>query len=219
MRTCRLLVAAALVTLVGCALPQVKVVEELPDPVVGTTRTAVQPDMPSPPPRRAATAPAAGWIPPGGISSRWTAIVIHHSASEHDGAASIDQYHRINNGWDELGYHFVIGNGSESGDGQIEVGSRWIKQKHGAHAKTPDNYYNDHGVGICLIGNFEDHPPTPAQMRALARLVRFLMAQTGIPATEIYGHSDLKATACPGRFFPLDRFRREMMAPTWASSE
>ena len=33
-----------------------------------------------------------------------------------------------------------IGNGSDTVDGQIEVGSRWVKQKVGAHAKTPDNW-------------------------------------------------------------------------------
>ena len=27
-------------------------------------------------------------------------------------------------GWDELGYHFVIGNGTDTRDGQVEVGSR-----------------------------------------------------------------------------------------------
>ena len=67
--------------------------------------------------------------------------------------------HRRDNQWDELGYHFVIGNGTHTGDGQVEVGSRWGKQKHGAHCKTPDNYYNDHGIGICLVGNFENSNP------------------------------------------------------------
>jgi 5-methylcytosine-specific restriction endonuclease McrA len=35
-----------------------------------------------------------------------------------------DRSHR-DKGWDELGYHFVIGNGTSSGDGVVEVGTRW----------------------------------------------------------------------------------------------
>lgn len=195
--------------LIGCAMPEAKIVEELPDPVLGVPAAERAPG-PARETARHRLGPEAAWVPPGGVSSRWTAIVIHHSASEQDAAASMDFYHRVNNGWDELGYHFVIGNGSKSGDGQLEVGPRWLKQKHGAHTKTPDNYYNDHGIGICLVGNFETHPPSAAQMQTLARLVRFLTAATGIPATDIYGHGELKATACPGRYFPLAAFRREM---------
>ena len=80
----------------------------------------------------------------------------------------------IFNGWDELGYHFVIGNGRGTPDGMIEVGSRWHKQKHGAHCKTPDNYFNNHGIGICLVGDFTKRRPSAAQMASLEQLVRFL---------------------------------------------
>ncbi len=51
-----------------------------------------------------------GWIPAAGISGRWTCIVIHHSADDRGTPESIDRAHR-QRGWDELGYHFVIGNG------------------------------------------------------------------------------------------------------------
>lgn len=201
--------------LIGCNLPEVKIVEELPDPVVGEPRVVRQtPPAPAPPryepPPRAKGDP--GWLPPSGISSRWTAIVIHHSVSDSADAASIDSFHRNSKGWDELGYHFVIGNGSKSGDGEVEVGPRWRKQKHGAHAKTADNYYNEHGIGICLIGNFQEYGPTPAQLRSLERLVRFLMTETGISTRGLYGHREVKPTECPGRHFPLSAFRTRMAA-------
>lgn len=61
-------------------------------------------------------------------------IVIHHSATDIGSAASFDRRHRLINHWDELGYHFVIGNGSGSGDGAIEIGTRWYKQKWGITA-------------------------------------------------------------------------------------
>jgi hypothetical protein len=200
------------VVLIGCNLPEVKVVEELPDPVVSEQRV-VRRTPSAPPPRYEPPARDAGepeWLPPSGISSRWTAIVIHHSVSDSANAATIDAFHRNSKGWDELGYHFVIGTGSKSGDGEVEVGPRWRKQKHGAHAKTPDNYYNEHGIGICLVGNFQEYGPTPAQLRSLERLVRFLMNRTHISPSALFGHREVKATECPGRHFPLASFRGRM---------
>lgn len=138
-----------------------------------------------------------GWKP--AVAARpWQYIVIHHSATASGGAKAFDRMHR-QNGWDELGYHFVIGNGSETGDGVIEVGSRWPKQKYGAHCKTPDNRYNDFGIGICLVGDFDKSNPTPAQLRALARLTSHLMKTYNIPANRVIGHGDAKPTECPGR--------------------
>lgn len=151
------------------------------------------------------------WMPPGGISNRWTDIVVHHSASDTGGAAAFDRHHRMVNKWDELGYHFVIGNGSQTGNGAVEVGSRWTKQKHGAHCKTADNYYNDHGIGICLVGNFDRRQPTPQQLASLERLVRFLQQQCNIPAKRIRTHGGVTAkTACPGRNFSIAGLRNRL---------
>lgn len=109
-----------------------------------------------------------------------------------------------------MGYHFVIGNGSGSGGGRVEVGSRWTKQKHGAHCKIAGHpEYNDFGIGICLVGNFNETRPTEAQVRALANLVRYLSARYRIPRSRIFGHGQLKATDCPGRYFDYsDLWRR-----------
>src|SRR5438445_259074 len=70
------------------------------------------------------------WVPVAPANS-WTWIVIHHSATPTGGAVAFDKMHRAK-GWDELGYHFVVGNGTDTRDGQVEVGSRWPKQKWGA---------------------------------------------------------------------------------------
>ncbi|MFQ5412859.1 MAG: peptidoglycan recognition family protein [Phycisphaerae bacterium] len=168
-------------------------------------------------PSRAAS--VTSWYPPGGrISDRWRAIVVHHSATSSGGAGVFDKYHR-QKGWDELGYHFVIGNGHGTSDGFIEVGSRWRKQKRGAHCKTAGNYYNDHGIGICLVGDFTRQTPTPAQLASLERLVRFLRGACRIPLQAITTHRAVThKTACPGRFFSLDRLRRRVAAPATASS-
>jgi hypothetical protein len=139
----------------------------------------------------------------------WKWIVIHHSATPGGGAAAFDKMHK-SKGWDELGYHFVIGNGTDTRDGQVEVGPRWPRQKWGAHAKTPDNRYNDFGVGICLVGNFDVTRPTDEQMRSLSKLVAFLMKTYHIPASRVVGHSDTgRATDCPGRLFNVAQVRRQ----------
>lgn len=141
---------------------------------------------------------------------QWTSIVIHHSATEVGGAERFDKTHREENGWTNgLGYHFVIGNGTDTGDGQIEVGPRWRRQNegiHGAHAGIDE--YNQHGIGICLVGNLEEGRPTKKQMAALLKLVRKLTGFYGIQPARIYRHQAVRPehTDCPGRFFPMSRF-------------
>lgn len=154
------------------------------------------------------------WLPSGRrISKRWRYIVIHHSATRTGGAAKFDKHHRERNGWDELGYHFVIGNGTSTPDGMVEVGPRWRKQKHGAHCKTRDNYYNEHGVGICLVGDFTRSRPTADQLASLERLVRFLCERCNIAPSNVTTHRAVTGkTRCPGRFFALARLRRSIAA-------
>ena len=149
------------------------------------------------------------WAPPSDLdgSRRWDGIIIHHSATDYGDAFTFDVSHK-RKGWDELGYHFVIDNGNNNNgnpDGLIEIGSRWLKQKHGAHCRvsqTDDNYWNEHYIGICLVGNFQTHPPTSAQYKALQKLVYFLKDRYNIPSSKIIGHSDAdKGTVCPGKLF------------------
>lgn len=208
----------------GCATTRRGVVENLPRPILNTkverpreiTRRVQRPrpwEMDSTRQRA-----SADWTPRRGISGRWKYIVVHHSASAGGNASRFDAYHRNVNHWDELGYHFVIGNGTASGDGQIEVGPRWLKQKHGAHCKTPDNQYNDHGIGICLVGDFRSRQPSPAQMASLTRLTRFLMQECDIRASDVVTHGGVTGkTVCPGQKFPLHSLRRSITAYSRAS--
>ncbi len=163
---------------------------------------------------------SASWYPRGRrISPRWTSIIIHHSGTATGGAKTFDKYHRQKNGWDELGYHFVIGNGTDTPDGHIEVGPRWHKQKHGAHCKTANNYYNEHGIGICLVGDFTRTRPTDRQLTSLNRLVRFLCDRCGIPPERIATHSDItRKTRCPGHRFKLAPLQRSLTNPRMATS-
>jgi hypothetical protein len=135
-------------------------------------------------------------------SSRWRYIVIHHSATPTGSAAQFDVFHRKTKGWDGLGYDFVIGNGTGSKDGAVEVGYRWRDQVRGAHAG--DDEMNEHGIGICLVGDFTKTRPSPAQMRALSRLCNFLSSYCGIGRDRFRLHGQVRDTACPGPYFPRD---------------
>ncbi len=148
----------------------------------------------------------AGWVPPVAVRP-WRYIVIHHSATLTGGAAAFDRMHR-DKGWDELGYHWVVGNGTETSNGQIEVGPRWLKQKWGAHTKTPDNRFNDYGIGVCLVGNFDITRPTSEQVKSLSKLVAYLMRTYHISADHVLGHGDCKPTDCPGRNMSVASIRR-----------
>ena len=90
----------------------------------------------------------------------WRYIVLHHSASASGNYDQIDGEHRKILGIDGCGYHFVIGNGSGSPDGQIEVSRRWNNQKQGAHTRNARTHDADeYGIGICLVGDFDQQAP------------------------------------------------------------
>jgi N-acetylmuramoyl-L-alanine amidase len=154
----------------------------------------------------AAPVPRA-WIPQ--VQPRqWRYIVLHHSDTDKGSAAAFDRAHRAR-GWECLGYDFVIGNGTQSGDGEIEVGQRWTRQMDGAHAGVA--LYNQQGIGICLVGNFEATRPTAAQMKALTTLTAYLMRTYNIPPQNVIGHNTAKngKTACPGKYFDVAAVRRQ----------
>lgn len=136
---------------------------------------------------------------------RWQYIVVHHSAHPAGSYAQIDRDHRERLGTAGCGYHFVIGNGSDSEDGLIEVTQRWSDQKAGAHCRDADDpAMNDYGIGICLIGDLDAGEPTPRQVAAAQALVEYLRTQYNIPAPNVGTHAQLaqKPTSCPGRHFP-----------------
>ncbi len=133
---------------------------------------------------------------------RWKYIVVHNSGSRNGNAKIFDYYHRrvrkMRNG---MAYHFVIGNGSASPDGRIEIGERWSRQINGGHVAS--DYLNDIGIGICLVGDFNNDLPTTNQLGALKELTDYLRKIAGNKRRKtpvVRGHRDInpKPTDCPG---------------------
>ncbi|HEY0968316.1 MAG TPA: N-acetylmuramoyl-L-alanine amidase [Opitutaceae bacterium] len=140
---------------------------------------------------------------------RWRHVVVHHSGIENGDAKAYDAGHRRRGMEHGLAYHFVIGNGRDSGDGEIEIGPRWRGQIHGGHVRS--EAYNESGIGICLVGNFEKRKPGAKQLAALTSLIDWLRtdAPLGVkPAFTVHRWVDRNHTVCPGRHFPYTEMKR-----------
>jgi outer membrane biosynthesis protein TonB len=148
------------------------------------------------------------------LRRRWQYIVVHNSGTRQGNARIFDYYHRhvrrMTNG---LAYHFVIGNGTSSDNGEIEVGARWRRQINGGHVHS--DYLNNIALGICLVGDFNRDQPTRAQLEACEELIRYLRLRCGkIDAhyAIVRPHREMNpprwATDCPGDDFPYSWFRR-----------
>lgn len=137
-------------------------------------------------------------------------LVVHHTAMpvSNDARSGVErmralyQYHAINRGWGDIGYHYVIDD-----EGQIYEGRSGGEHVVGGHA-----FCNNVGtISISLMGNFEKEQPTQVQMRNLQWLLDILAEQYDIdPGSQvtyhgkriptIVGHKDLLPTECPGYY-------------------
>ena len=133
----------------------------------------------------------------------WKRIVVHHSAIKYGNAKKYDAAHRQRGMQNGLAYHFLIGNGIDSGDGEIEIGPLWTKQLLGGHVKS--YRLNLTAIGICLVGNFEKAHPSTKQLDAFTQLMDWLQRDALGKKVQFAGHRELKGeqTICPGKHFPL----------------
>jgi LysM repeat protein len=138
---------------------------------------------------------------------RWKYIVIHHSGMDAGTVSGMDRYHRevrhMENG---LAYHFVIGNGNGMDPGMIAVCRRWTEQLDGGHLASEEQ--NKVALGICLVGNFDEAPPSAKQMESLRLLVEALLTRCKLPVKAVRTHQQINVvhTRCPGAKFPARSF-------------
>lgn len=122
-----------------------------------------------------------------------TKLILHCSATPEGKdytVAQIRDWHVRGNGWNDIGYHYVIYR-----DGTIHKG-RPVEQP-GAHTKG----HNANSIGICYIGgctadgNTPKDTRTPEQNRALHELVAQLQQQ--YPGATVHCHNEFANKACP----------------------
>jgi hypothetical protein len=151
------------------------------------------------------------------------AAYVHHTVSANDYSPeeapgivlAICRYHRNSNGWNDIGYNFlvdrygVVYEGRAGGIDQAVVGA----QAQGFNSQT---------TGIANIGDHTSVEQTPEALAAMARLIRWKLPLHGAPTSgrvtlvsaggstnrypagarvtveRVLGHRDTNQTACPG---------------------
>jgi len=144
----------------------------------------------------------------------WEYIVVHHSGTSGGNAKIFDYYHAEERGMENgMAYHFVIGNGTDSGDGQIEVGNRWRRQIQGGHLASET--LNEIAIGICLVGDFSRSRLGPRQAASLIELVQYLRKMMPEQRLKFRTHREIntRPTECPGRLFPTQALREILNSP------
>jgi hypothetical protein len=122
-------------------------------------------------------------------------IVFHHCAGSRRDRVRIDNiasFHVNTRGWERIGYHFCI-----TEDGTIyQVNHLTTRSFH-----TGSRDGNGEGVGVALLGNFTNHPPSTAQLSSGQALRGHLRSVTGRTLV-VKKHNDYVGTQCPGNSWP-----------------
>lgn len=137
-------------------------------------------------------------------------IVIHHTATANQTDTSlarafslsrgIQNHHMDTNGWIDAGQQFTISRGGHIMEARhqslptLQGGSSF---PHGAHAGVQ----NSESIGIENEGTYTSVAPPAALYDALVHFCAYTCQQYQIPPSQIFGHRDFSATACPGNVF------------------
>jgi hypothetical protein len=125
----------------------------------------------------------------------WRYIYIHHSSNLPGESLASD--------------HFLIGNGSNLADGELQIGQRWIDQTSASPPAGAASLASN-CLSICVAGNFDQTVPTPTQLRRLAELTIALQNRLQIPADHILFLDHAQNPAGIGQYFPIAAFRQQL---------
>jgi hypothetical protein len=159
----------------------------------------------------------------GAVYGQVKAAYVHHTVNLNDYSQDeaeqvvlgICRYHRNTNGWNDIGYNFLVDRFGTIYEGRAGgVGAAVI----GAQAEG----FNAQSTGIANIGTFSTVKQSSAALQAMARLIRWKLPLHGNPTSgtvtmqsagggtnryasgtsvrvqRVIGHRDTNATACPG---------------------
>ena len=148
---------------------------------------------------------------------------VHHTDGSNDYAPSdsaaivlaICRFHRDDNGWNDIGYNFLVDKYGQIFEGRAGGIDRPVV---GAQAQG----YNDQSTGVSSLGTFNTVGQTDAGLKALSQLIAWRLSIAGVPVAgkvtltsrgggdnkypsgtpvtfdRISGHRDGDATDCPG---------------------
>ena len=158
------------------------------------------------------------------IARTLTTAIVHHTAGAEPATPAqsaaivrgIYLYHVRGNGWDDLGYNFLVDRFGQVFEGRYGGVERNVI---GAHSQG----FNTGSVGISLIGNYGQRTASVAARSAIARLLAWRLdvahvdPLTSAPVVSggnpryrkgtplflraVSGHRDTGYTSCPGRLY------------------
>ena len=99
---------------------------------------------------------------------------------------AIQRMHQVDNGWSDIGYHFVV----FQPYGRLKRASVF-QGRSLRNAPAAQENYNTGNVAVCVIA-----APGEKVKRSTVRRIKSIYKR--LPATSVKGHRDVGATACPG---------------------
>ncbi|XP_041369887.1 peptidoglycan recognition protein-like [Gigantopelta aegis] len=122
-------------------------------------------------------------------------VFIHHGGHEcqsldtcASSALGIQKYHMNSRKYWDIAYSFLVG-----GDGRVYEARGW--HHRGGHTHG----YNTKSIAVCVLGNYMERLPSRSTLDVIHRLLACAAARGKISHNyRLYGHRDVRATACPG---------------------
>ena len=129
-------------------------------------------------------------------------LVVHCSATKPSmdiGLREIKRWHVNDNGWRDVGYHYIIRR-----NGEVELGRS--NRDTGAHAAG----YNHKSISLCMVGgmaedNSAENNFTAQQWTALLDLVKQI--KVDYPEANVIGHNEISKKECPS--FDVQQWKKE----------
>jgi hypothetical protein len=187
--------------------------------------TQAQPQPGTPPPIIPRSAWGGDQVPPRQPPQYGSVQVafVHHTVTANDYAPedsagivlAIAKYHRDTNGWNDIGYNFLVDKYGQVFEGRAGGVDQAIV---GAHAQG----YNSFSTGVANLGTYDSVPQSDAALQSMAQLLGWKMSLHGAPCEgqivvtsgggslnrysagtkvtldRIAGHRDGDSTDCPG---------------------
>lgn len=160
---------------------------------------------------------------------KWTHVVMHHSLTpdgELPDTVAIKRFHTsyrqggniitqeeynakkeagesgLSRPWRDIGYHWMI---EVLSDGEPAIVRGRSMMYTGAH--TTQQGMNRHGIGVCIVGNFDKAPPSEKVIETAAEFVAWLCRMYRIPIDNVKAHREFASyKSCPGEKFDMDYF-------------
>ena len=159
---------------------------------------------------------------PSGVAPSLKMAFVHHTTGPNNYSAgdvprmirAMQAYHMSANGWDDIGYNFLVDRFGRMWEGRAGSKQRAVI---GAHTRG----FNTASTGVAVLGTFTRASPTPASVDGVARVVGWMLGSNRVdPAGQatmtsagsdkyragrsvrfpaVAGHRDGTSTACPGQ--------------------